>query len=117
MGNLIVLVSFVLFASGQSHCFWERGSNARSVVIENTSLDNEKWRIVEMATAHGIFTIEIEIADWENSQEVARELVVPLKDQYSEVLVYFYEMGSDEALPVLRVRWTLETGFTEMLYQ
>ena len=35
--------------------------NRELSVIENTFLDNEKWRIVEMATAHGMFTIEIEI--------------------------------------------------------
>ena len=117
MIKLIALVPFVLFSSSQNYCFWERPLNKNSVVIENVFLENEEWRIVEMATAHGIFTIEIEIANSEDSKRLARALVAPLKNQYSEVLIYFYQMGSDEVLPVLRVQWNRETGFVEMFYQ
>ena len=117
MGKPIVMVIFVLFSSYQNSCYREGPPKNSSVVIENTFLDNEKWRIVEMATAHGMFTIEIEILNVADSKKIAQELVGPLDDQYSEVLIYFYEMGNDENLPALRVQWTRKAGFSELHYQ
>lgn len=79
-------------------------------------LANAEYSIVEMATAHGAFTIEVEIAPGADTARIARGLVGPIRDQYAEVLVYFYDRGGDGALPISRVQWTPENGFSELVY-
>lgn len=80
-------------------------------------LVNDDWRIVEMATAHGAFTIEVEMAEGVDTDEIARSLVEPLQDRYAEVLVYFHAHGADTDLPQLRVQWTAGGGYVETRYR
>ena len=79
-------------------------------------LVNEDWRIVEMATAHGAFTIEVEMAEGVDTTEVARSLIQPLQDRYAEVLVYFHARDAQTDLPQLRVQWTAAGGYVETRY-
>ena len=76
-------------------------------------LVNEDWRIVEMATAHGAFTIEVEMAEGVDTAEVARSLIQPLQDRYAEVLVYFHARDAQTDLPEIRVQWTAAGGYVE----
>ena len=55
--------------------------------------------IVEMATAHGAFTIEVEMAEGVDTDEIARSLIQPLQDRYAEVLVYFHARDAQTDLP------------------
>ena len=80
-------------------------------------LVNDGWRIVEMATAHGAFTIEVEMADGVDTAEIARSLIEPLQDSYAEVLVYFHARDAQTDLPQLRVQWTAAGGYTETRYR
>ena len=80
-------------------------------------LVNDDWSIVEMATAHGAFTIEVEVADGVDTAAVARALIQPLQHQYAEVLVYFHARGTETDLPLLRVQWTAAAGYAETRYQ
>ena len=80
-------------------------------------LVSESWRIAEMATAHGAFTIEVEVADGVDTATLARELIRPLQDRYAEVLVYFHARDAAGDLPRLRVQWTPEQGYVETRYQ
>ena len=80
-------------------------------------LVNDDWRIVEMATAHGAFTIEVEIAEGVDTDEVARALIRPLQERYAEVLVYFHARDAQTDLPQLRVQWTAEGGYIETRYR
>ena len=80
-------------------------------------LVSENWRIAEMATAHGAFTIEVEVADGVDTAALARELIRPLQDRYAEVLVYFHARDAAGDLPRLRVQWTAEHGYVETRYQ
>ena len=80
-------------------------------------LVNESWRIAEMATAHGAFTVEVEVADGVDTAALARELIRPLQDRYTEVLVYFHARGAGGDLPRLRVQWTPEHGYVETRYE
>ena len=80
-------------------------------------LVNDDWRIVEMATAHGAFTIEVEVADGVDTAALARSLIQPLQHQYAEVLVYFHARGTETDLPLLRVQWTAAAGYAETRYQ
>lgn len=80
---------------------------------------NDAWQIVKMASGNGVFTIEIELADLATAANVARMLVDPLMDDYSEVLVYVYEDGQGRGghLPARRIRWTADGGFDELDYR
>ena len=80
-------------------------------------LVNEDWRIVEMATAHGAFTIEVEMAEGVDTAEIARSLIQPLQDRYAEVLVYFHARDAQTDLPQLRVQWTAAGGYVETRYR
>lgn len=79
-------------------------------------LANEQYSIVEMATAHGAFTIEVEIAGGADTQRIARGLIEPVQDQYAEVLVYFYGREGDRELPLSRIQWTADRGYVEIHY-
>ena len=80
-------------------------------------LVNDNWRIVEMATAHGAFTIEVEMAEGVDTDEIARSLIQPLQDRYAEVLVYFHARDAQTDLPQLRVQWTAGGGYVETRYR
>ena len=82
------------------------------------ALVNERWRIVKMAMAHDIFTIEVEVTDPLNASAVAHELVEPLQSQYSEILVYVYVDGEGAGghIPLKRIEWTDADGFSELEY-
>ena len=79
-------------------------------------LVNEDWQIVEMATAHGAFTIEVEVTKGVDTCELARTLIEPLQQKYAEILVYFYEHGGKSDLPILRVQWTAADGYAKTEY-
>jgi hypothetical protein len=79
-------------------------------------LDNAQYSILEMATAHGAFTLEVEVDACADTAAIARQLVEPIKAQYGEVLVYFYDRSGDGELPMRRVQWTEGNGYTEVEY-
>lgn len=79
-------------------------------------LDNAQFSILEMATAHGAFTIEVEVDADADTMTIARQLVEPIHDQYAEVLVYFYDRAGDGELPMQRVQWTEIQGYSEIEY-
>ena len=80
-------------------------------------LVNDDWQIVEMATAHGAFTIEVEMAEGVDTDEIARSLIQPLQNRYAEVLVYFHARDAQTELPELRVQWTAAGGYVETRYR
>ena len=87
-------------------------------VPDGPEIVNDAWRIVKMATAHGIFTIEVEVDDPEAAGDVARELIAPLEGSYDEVLVYIYRTGeaSGGHAPARRVQWTPGGGYDALDY-
>ena len=90
----------------------------RAVVPSGPSLSNDAWRIVKMATAHDVFTIEIEGDELEKARSVAEELLVPLKGNYSEILIYVNAEGEGEGgnIPAQRIQWTVADGIIETDY-
>ena len=87
-------------------------------VAKGPPLINDQWQILKMATAHGVFTIEIELRDLDAAAEVARLLVEPLTEDYTEVLVYMYadEQGAGGHPPAKRIQWTAVGGYAELEY-
>ena len=79
---------------------------------------NESWRILKMATAHDVITLEVEVADLETATEVARELMAPLESRYAEALIYVYAAGEGEGghVPAMRFQWTADGGIVAMEY-
>jgi len=79
-------------------------------------LDNMQYSILKMATAHGAFTLEVEVDKGVDTFALARQLIAPLKAQYAEVLVYFYDRAGEGELPMRRVQWTEGRAYTEIEY-
>ena len=79
---------------------------------------NEAWRILKMATAHDVITLEVEVADLDTAPEVARELMAPLESRYAEALIYVYAAGEGEGghVPAMRFQWTADGGIVGMEY-
>ena len=72
-------------------------------MFDELGVVNEAWRILKMATAHDVITLEVEVADLEQS-DVARELMAPLESRYAEALIYVYAAGEGEGghVPAMR---------------
>lgn len=79
-------------------------------------LTGDEYAIVEMATANGAFTVEVEVATDADTGAIARRLVEPVQDRYVEVLVYFYDRASETLLPISRVQWTADKGYRTVEY-
>ncbi len=79
-------------------------------------LTSDEYAIVEMAAAHGVFTVEVEVDPGVDTGFVARRLVEPVQDRYVEVLVYFYDRTADGHLPSSRVQWTPVGGYITIEY-
>ena len=77
-------------------------------------LVNAGWHIRNMATAHGVFVIDVEAEDPTQTAAIARTLIEPIRDDYDEVLVYVHTPGSD--LPARRMQWTPGGGYLEIAY-
>ena len=79
---------------------------------------NEAWRILKMATAHDVITLEVEVADLAAASDVARELMAPLESRYAEALIYVYAAGEGEGghVPAMRFQWTADGGIVAMEY-
>ena len=79
-------------------------------------LVSDDWAILKMATAHGAFTIEVDVSPRVDTARLSRLLVEPLQENYAEILVYFYDRSVDTDLPMLRVQWTAAEGYAEIQY-
>lgn len=79
-------------------------------------LTSAEFSITEMATAHGAFTVEVEVDLGADTASIARRLVEPVQDRYAEILVYFYDRAGDGELPISRVQWTAEDGYSTVEY-
>lgn len=79
---------------------------------------NDAWRILRMATAHDVITLEVEVADLTLAPRVARELLAPLESRYAEALVYVYAAGEGAGghVPAMRFQWTAAGGLVAMRY-
>ena len=98
------------------------GENSRAEppppTFDEQGVVNETWRILKMATAHDVITIEVEVADLEAASDVARELMAPLETRYAEALIYVYAVGEGEGghVPAMRFQWTADGGIVAMQY-
>ena len=83
---------------------------------EGPLLVNDGWHIRDMATAHGVFVIEVEAEDPTQTETIARALIEPLRDDYTEILIYVNKLGDESDLPARRMQWTPGGGYVEITY-
>ena len=115
------VIVFVLVVGGVGCAPVSENEESPAALIANPTgpaLVNDQWRIVKMAMAHDIFTIEVEVRDPLAASAVARELIAPLQSQYAEILVYVYVDGEGAGghVPLKRIEWTDADGFRELAY-
>ena len=79
-------------------------------------LVNDGWHIRSMATAHGTFVIEIEAEDPAQTETIARALIEPLRDDYTEIFVYVNRLGDESEPLARRMQWTPGGGYVETIF-
>ena len=77
---------------------------------------NADYQIVDMASAHGAYMLELAVAADADMDAIARQLIEPVRSEYAEILVYFYDRDGDDELPMRRVQWTPKGGYAVRSY-
>ena len=113
-GSLAALAFLMVVGAACGQALPVDGPESSASRLVDVPLDNERYTILEMATAHGAFTIELEVDADADTKTLARELVEPMREDYAEVLVYFYDRAGDGQLPMKRVQWTQADGYVEI---
>jgi hypothetical protein len=78
---------------------------------------NKNWTVVHQLSAHNILVVEVETARLDEAGAIAQQLTEPVKDRYSEILVYLYRPGTHGQLAARRVQWTPTTGYVVVDYE
>ena len=79
-------------------------------------LVNDGWHIRNMATALGTFVIEIEAEDPTQTETITRALIEPIRDDYTEILVYVNRLGAESGRLARRMQWTPDRGYIETIF-
>jgi hypothetical protein len=69
------------------------------------------WRVVHQTSAHYMLVLEVETERVAEAGAIARQLCDPVKERYTETLVYLFRPGRRGGLPAARVRWTRGGGY------
>ena len=77
----------------------------------------EGWRVVEQLSAHHVLVLEVETERLNEARAIAQQLVRPVADRYSEVLIYFYRPGRRGTLAARRVQWTPRGDYVVVNYE
>ena len=70
------------------------------------------WQVVDYLSAHRVLVVKVQTYRMDEAMDIAVELVDPLQDGNSEVLVYFHRPHI--ALAAKRVQWSPASGFVEI---
>lgn len=73
----------------------------------------QRWTITEQFAAQHVLVVQVETRHLAEAQAIARLIVAPLQDRYSEVMIYFHRPARPDTLPPRRVQWTLAGGYVE----
>ena len=66
---------------------------------------------MRQTSAHYMLVLEVETERVAEAGPIARQLADPVKDRYTEVMVYVYRPGRRGGLPAARVQWTRRDGY------
>ena len=75
------------------------------------------WRVVDHLSAEHVSVIHVETDRIREARQIAVALVEPIKQDYTEMLVYFHRPGRRHLLPARRVQWSPLGGYTETVYE
>ncbi len=75
------------------------------------------WRVVDHLSAEHVSVIHVETDRIREARQIAVALVEPIKQDYTEMLVYFHRPGRRQLLPARRVQWSPLSGYTETIYE
>jgi hypothetical protein len=82
-----------------------------------SSPPNEDWTVIHQLSAHHMLVVEVETARLDEAGAIAQQLTEPVKDRYSEILVYLYRPGTHGQLAARRVQWTPTAGYVVVDYE
>ena len=77
----------------------------------------EGWKVVEQLSAHHVLVLEVETERLHEARAIAQQLVGPVADRYSEVLIYYYRPGQRGKLAARRVQWTPRGDYVVVNYE
>ena len=70
-----------------------------------------RWRTLSHESHYAVLVVNVEAADLNDAEAIARRFVEGERATFSEILVYVQDEGRTDDDTVRRIRWTLETGF------
>jgi hypothetical protein len=76
-----------------------------------------RWTVTEHLSAHNVLIAQVETEHLGDAVSIAQQLTEPIKDKYTEVMIYFHRPGRPDTLPPRRVQWTPTTGYVETVYE
>jgi len=77
----------------------------------------EGWKVVDQLSAHHVLVLEVETERLDEARAIAQQLVAPVADRYSEVLIYYYRPGQRGKLAARRVQWTPKGDYVVVDYE
>jgi hypothetical protein len=78
--------------------------------------DDRRWRwsVTHAQASQGALVVEADVVELSEAMASARAIVEPVRNQYSEVLVYLRRTGAPGRFASRRVQWTSAGGFIEI---
>ncbi len=86
-------------------------ARARAEPASSTGPSGDGWRVVHQTSAHYMLVIEVETERVAEAGGIAQQLAEPVKDRYTEIMVYVFRPGRRGGLPAARVLWTRRSGY------
>jgi hypothetical protein len=72
------------------------------------------WRVVNTTAAHRMMVVQVETARVNEAEAIAQQIVLPVRDRYDEVLVFFFDPAVTPRRASLRVQWTPREGYRRL---
>ena len=87
---------------------------ARSLNAAEPDDHHWRWSVTHAQASQGALVVEADVLDLSEAMASARAIVEPVRNQYSEVLVYVRRTGTPGRFASRRVQWTRAVGFVEI---
>src|SRR5262245_41790063 len=75
-----------------------------------------RWTVTEHLSAHHVLIAHVETDYLHEAVAIAQQIVEPMKEGYTEILIYYHRPGRPHLLPPRRVQWTSKTGYVDTIY-
>jgi hypothetical protein len=76
-----------------------------------------RWSVTEHRAAHYVLIAHVETEFLAEAVAISQQITEPVRDRYSEVLIYFHRPGRPDPLPPRRVQWSAKAGYVETIYE